>query len=152
MKFIKKVLMGVMCLTIAASMTGFVKANNNKDSAFTVPYSGDGSDVATKARAKKDNTYTYVKLNSGAKFQFWAEGKKGINDGDMGNPFSYDYSTPRHTLSAGKCVYIPNKVRSVKVNGKRLTATYLAISSSDHGKHTYKGVWSPDNLSGFGEK
>lgn len=70
----------------------------------------------------------------------------------MGDCNSYNYSTERHTLSAGKCTYIPNKVRSVKVNGTRLTATYLVISSSDHEKHTYNGVWSPDNLSGFGEK
>lgn len=147
MKLFKKILMGVMCLTIVASITGIVKANNNKDSAFTVPYSGDGSDFAIRARAKKDNTYTYVKLNSGAKFQCWAEAKRGINDGDMGDPFSYEYSTSRHTLSPGKCMYFPNAAHK-----KGFKATYLAISSSDHGKHTYKGVWSPDNLSGFGEK
>lgn len=68
MKILKKAIVGVMCLTMITPTALNVFANNSTDTAFTVPYSGDGSDFAIKARAKKDNTYTYVKLNSGAKF------------------------------------------------------------------------------------
>lgn len=147
MKILKKLIIGFMCLTMLAPTAANVFANNSTDTAFTVPYSGDGSDFAIKARAKKDNTYTYVKLNSGAKFQFAAQAKKGIKAGDYGDPFGYDYSTSWHTLSAGKCDYFKNKAHKLGYS-----ATYLSMSSSDHKKHTYKGVWSPDNMSGFGEK
>lgn len=147
MKILKRIVVGCMCLTILSATVTNVFANNSADVAFSVPYSGDGSDVAIKARAKKDNTFTYVKLNSGAKFQFAAQAKKGINAGDYGDPFCYDYSTSWHTLTPGKCDYFKNKAHKLGYS-----ATYLSMSSSDHKKHTYEGVWSPDNISGYGEK
>lgn len=64
-----------------------------------------------------------------------------------GDPFGYEYSTSWHTLSAGKCDYFKNNAHKLGYS-----ATYLSMSSTDHKKHTYKGVWSPDNMSGFGEK
>ena len=149
MKLVKKIIVFTMCSTMLLSSvcTTFIHANNSTDSAFTVPYSGDGSDFAIKARSKTDNTYTYVRLDSGAKFQFAAQAKHGINDGDYGDPFSCGYTTAWHTLGAGKRVYIPNRAHA-----KGFAATYWSISSSDHKAHTYKGAWSPDNRSGFGEK
>lgn len=149
MKIFKKIVITTMCTTMLLSnaSTMFVNANNSDDKAFSVSYSGDGSDFAIKARAKEDNTYTYVRLDSGAKFQFAAQAKHGINAGDYGDPFTCGYSTDWHTLGAGKRTYIPNKAHA-----KGYSATYLSMSSTDHKAHTYKGVWSPDNRSGFGEK
>lgn len=142
-----KGLVAIMALVIIVSSTSMiVNANNNTNTVFNVSYNGDGSDYSIKARAKEDNTYTYIKLNSGAKFQFAAQAKKGINSGDWGDPFNYGYSTAWHTLDAGKSFYFPNNAHK-----KGYSATYLTMSSSDHMAHTYKGVWSPDNLSGFGE-
>lgn len=136
-----------MLVVIAASNSMMIaSANNNTDTTYKVSYNGDGSDTSIKARAKKDNTHTYVKLNSGAKFQFAAQAKSGINGGDWGDPFSYEYSTGWYTLGAGKSIYIPNKAHK-----KGYSSTYLTMSSSDHKAHTYKGVWSPDNRSGYGK-
>ncbi len=146
MKMLKRVAVGTMCLTMMASTMSFIKANNSSDTSFSVYVSSSGGDESTTARAKKDNTYTYVRLDSGAAFSFAAQAKKGIKAGQTGNPDSHDYSSAWHTLGAGKRIYIPNRTHAVGIAN-----TYLTIGSTDHKSHTYKGAWSPDNFSGFGE-
>ena len=146
-KMLKKVLVVMICTVMVVPLPSTILANNNADRKFLVEYSGDGSDVTTKARKKTDNTYTYVRLDKGAKFQFACQSKTGIKEGQYGDPFRYDYSTEWHTLKAGKRDYFLNKAHK---NG--FETTYLSISSSDHKPHTYKGYWSPDNLSGYGKK
>ncbi len=71
---------------------------------------------------------------------------KGIKKEDFGDPEVHDYSSAWHTLDAGKRIYIPNETHD-----RGIANTYLTMSSTDHKKHTYKGAWSPDNISGFGE-
>jgi hypothetical protein len=144
-KVVKLFLFILFISVLYLNYSPFTFANNSEDSSFYFNYNGDGSDVTTKARRKTDNTYTYVKLYSGNEFGFAAEAKRGISNGESGDPFSYDYSTPWHTLDPGKCWYFKNDAHKLG-----FSATYLAISSNDHKRHTYSGVWSPDNMSGFG--
>ncbi len=58
-----------------------------------------------------------------------------------------DYSTPAHTIKPGTRIYFENKAKQ-----KGYSATYLVFSDTQHKAGKYTGVWSPDNLSGFGEK
>lgn len=146
MKVLKRVMAAIMCLTMMVSAADFIKANNHEDEPFSVPVYVDGSDGCTKARAKKDNTYTYIRLDSGASLRFAAQAKKGIKAGELGDPEAHDYSSKWHTLEAGKRTYIPNKTHD-----RGIANTYLTMNASDGKRHTYKGAWSPDNISGFGE-
>lgn len=146
MKVLKRVMVGIMCATMIASTSTMIQANNYKDEPFSVPIETDGSDGSTLARAKKDNTYTYVRLDSGAALKFAAQAKRGIKAGQVGDPDQHDYSSPWHTLDAGKRIYISNRTHA-----KGIANTYLTMNASDGKRHTYKGAWSPDNISGFGE-
>lgn len=107
---------------------------------------GDGSDLATTARRKSDNTYTYVySTNSTATINVAAEAKDGIVNGDKGDPFDYDYITSVYQIAPGNRKYFPNKAKK-----KGFSATYLALSTADHKSHRIVGKWSPDNISGYG--
>lgn len=135
-------------VVIIGSKTGIIaQANNYTDTAFSFDYNGDGSDITTVARSKTDNTYSYVKSNSNSNgtMNVAAEAKTGIVSGQYGDPFGYGYCTSWYSVAKGNYKYFPNSAHSLGYS-----ATYLAISSSDHLAHHFEGVWSPDNISGYG--
>ena len=137
----------VVALVAIASNTGnIVSANNYEDEVFYFDYNGDGSDIPTKARKKTDNTYTYVRSldDSEGILGVGAAAKKGIKEGDEGDPFSYDYCTDRYRIAIGSRKYFENKAYA-----KGFSTTYLVMASGDHKPHYYHGKWSPDNISGY---
>lgn len=136
----------VATLAVFGSGAATTFANNYQDTEFRFTYSGDGSDIAEVARAKHDNTYTYVNVlgDSTGTLSVAAAAKRGINDGDYGTPFSYDYVTNRYAIKSGNRKYFPNAAHA-----KGFSATYLIMASNDHLPHYYHGKWSPDNISGY---
>ncbi|MDD6071575.1 MAG: hypothetical protein PUC12_12315 [Clostridiales bacterium] len=140
-------LMMVLGVGIFAITGKFAFANNYTDTTFEFTYSGDGSDVATTARNKTDNTYTYVRSleDSEGTLNVAAAAKSGITSGEQGDPFSYGYVTDWYQIKASNRKYFPNDAHK-----KGYSATYLCMSSSDHKSHYYHGKWSPDNCSGYG--
>lgn len=138
----------IATLVVIGSKTSTIaQANNYTDTAFSFNYNGDGSDVTTIARSKTDNTYTYVRssTNSNGTMNVAAEAKAGITSGQYGDPFGYTYCTSWYQIISGNRKYFPNSAHSLGYS-----ATYLAISSADHLVHHFEGVWSPDNISGYG--
>ena len=138
------------CFFVGVSVTGIVvttgqiaSANEWKDTRFDFHYNGDGSDVATIARYKTDNTKSYVRCEASnpCKLNVNGAAKTGVKAGDDGDPFGYEYITSMYQVAPGNCKYFPN-------NSKRYGATYLLLSTADHRAHTMRGVWSPDNCSG----
>lgn len=135
-------------LVIVGLETGTIAlANNYTDTPYNFDYNGDGSDVTTVARSKTDNTYSYVRSsdNSDGTMGFAAQAKSGITDGQWGDPFSYSYSTSWYSLQRGYRKYFPNDAHRLGYS-----ATYLSMNSVDHLPHHFEGVWSPDNISGYG--
>ncbi len=138
----------IATLVVIGSETGAVVfANNYTDTPYNYDYSGDGSDVSTQARNKTDNTYSYVRSsdNSDGTMSFAAQAKAGITSGEWGDPFGYTYGTSRYSLPRGNRKYFPNDAHRLGYS-----ATYLSMSSADHLPHHFEGVWSPDNISGYG--
>lgn len=138
------------CFFIGVSVTGMVattgqvaSANEWKDTKFDFYYNEDGSDVATKARNKTDNSKSYVKCGASnpCKLNVCGAAKTGVRAGSYGDAFDYDYSTNVYQVAAGKSKYFTN-------NSKKYKTTYLLLSTTDHLAHTMRGVWSPDNCSG----
>ncbi len=146
MKILKMILVGCACMSVMASSATIIRANNSDDKEYDINIAGDGSDMSTTAQPKEDNTYTYVRHDKGKAFKFAAQAKRGIKRDEFGDPNCHDYSSEWHTLDAGKRIYIKNDTYK-----KKIANTYLTLCSTDHKAHTYKGVWSPDNMSGFGE-
>lgn len=146
----KKVGVTAVCVvSIIMQAVSFASAGNTDDKSWKFDYNGDGSDGSCTARKKEDNTYTYVKCDSTnpRALEVYAGASKGIGPGDYGSPFGSDYSTPAHSIKPGTRIYFENKAKK-----KGYSATYLVFSDTWHTSGKYTGVWSPDNLSGFGEK
>ncbi len=136
-------------MSIIMETVSFASAGNTDDKSWKFDYNGDGSDGSCIARKKEDNTYTYVKCDSDnpRALEVYAGASKGIGVGDSGTPFGSDYRTAAHTIKPGTRIYFENKAKQ-----KGYSATYLVFSDTQHKAGKYTGVWSPDNLSGFGEK
>lgn len=136
-----------MALTaICSNNKNIALANNYTDKEFEFNYNGDGSDIATKARNKTDNTYTYVRSldDSDGVLGVGAAAKSTILSGDQGDPFSYGYCTERYRIEVGNRKYFQNDAHK-----EGYAATYLVMASGDHKAHYYHGKWSPDNCSGY---
>ncbi len=143
-----KVVIGLMAATMilgSVSTTVTCMANNYTDTAYDFYCNGDGSDWATKARNKMDNSDSYIRSTSGVHLSYQAKGKKGLASGQWGDPFVCDYFTSVRIIEPNKRVYFSNKCRNYGIS-----TTYLTLASSDHKARPYKGVWSPDNCSGYG--
>lgn len=134
-------------VSVLAGNVEATSANNWGDTYFEFNYNGDGSDVVTEAREKQDNTYTYVKSLSDCecRMNVAAQAKEGLENGDPGTPFTYDYCTSWYQVSVGGRKYFPNNAHKLGYE-----TTYLALSSTDHQAHYLHGKWSPDNCSGYG--
>ena len=98
-------------MSIIMETISFASAGNTDDKSWKFDYNGDGSDGSCIARKKEDNTYTYVKCDSGnpRALEVYAGASKGIGAGDSGTPFGSDYSTPAHTIKPGTRIYFENK-------------------------------------------
>lgn len=135
----------VGAVAVLAGSLSPISANNWEDTAWEFHYNGDGSDVATEARNKEDNTYSYVRNDSTVTINAACGAKKGLVDGDAGVPMSATYTTSYYQVAAGQKKYFPNDAHK-----KGYATTFLITSSADHGAHYIHGYWSPDNCSGYG--
>lgn len=135
----------VGAVAILAGGVSSLSANNWRDTEWTFDYNGDGSDVATEAREKEDNTYSYVRNDCNVTINASAKAKKGLAAGEPGIPMSATYSTKVYQVAGGQRKYFPNDAHR-----KGYETTFFVTSSADHGAHYIYGVWSPDNCSGYG--
>lgn len=143
-----KIIIGLMATVMIlgnVSSTVTCMANNYKDTHYDFYCCDDGADSATKVRNKLDNSYSYIKSTTGVHLKYQAKAKNGLKDGQWGDPFICDYFTGVRTIEPNHSCYFPNNCRN-----KKIYTTYLTLASSDHKARTYKGVWSPDNCSGYG--
>lgn len=136
----KKKIICALCAMMVMSQFGMVaSANNYKDTSFSYTYNGDGSDLITSARAKKDSSASYVN-NNGSKTTTMtvAVGAVDSKGGCRGSRSSY------YVVNKGNRKYMPNKVYQ---NGYRKAC--LLMGTTNGKKHNLSGVWSPDNCSGY---
>ncbi|MCX4269958.1 MAG: hypothetical protein OSJ62_15045 [Lachnospiraceae bacterium] len=135
----------VGAVAVLAGGVSSISANNWEDTRWAFHYNGDGSDVATKARDKEDNTYSYVRNDSEVTINAACGAKEGINAGDYGIPMAATYTTWYYQVGSGERKYFPNDAHE-----EGYSATFLITSSADHNEHYIHGYWSPDNCSGYG--
>ncbi len=139
MKMLKKkrlfvFLIGGMMAVSQIGGTAIIYANNCSDTAYSHTYNGDGSDYYTAARAKKDKSASYVNNNG--------KGTHGITAAVSNG--SYHVYSSYYKIKAGNRKYMKNTVYQ---KGYRSARIAMAVSSGRKG--LMKGVWSPDNCSGY---
>lgn len=114
-----------------------VYANNYKDSSYSFDYNGDGSDVYTSKRRKMDSSAAYINNSGSGTHSVTVD----VTNGNYKNCSSY------YVVKSGCRKYIKNTV----YKGKSGTKYYarLAMGTTSGKKGVLKGVWSPDNCSGY---
>ncbi len=135
----------VGAVAVLAGGVSSISANNYRDTEWKFYYNGDGSDVATTARNKEDNTYSYVRNDSEVTINAACGANKNIKDKQDGIPMAATYTTWYYQVGSGERKYFPNDAHK-----EGYSATFLITSSADHGEHYIHGYWSPDNCSGYG--
>lgn len=128
------VILAGISVTQVSGNTGVWAKGNYTDTSFAKKYNGDGSDYYTSSRAKQNTTASYVNNNGSDTHQITAAVSNG----------SYKICSSYYTIKAGNRKYIKNQVYQKGGRSAR-----IAMAPSSGKKVMMRGVWSPDNCSGY---
>lgn len=129
----------IAMLMITIMGTVVQAAGNYKDADIFIHYSGDGGDVGTKEREKKDYTSSYV-YNTKSDCDFFVN-VYGTQKADGTRAFKNCSINQFKDIQIGHAYYLTNYVKEWGYSYCK-----LMITSSQHCASYIIGKWSPDSV------
>ena len=129
-------------MVISSAGINYTYANNHTDSYYSIPYSGDGSDIALSPRAKLDYSSVYD-YNQSTHCDHWVS-VGATQDAKKYSSITFKNCTQGATyvtVKKGTYKFIYNTVKE-----ERYKYAFLVIGPSNHSACRIKGCWSPDSV------
>lgn len=121
-----------LVMVLSAFYAGDVLAVGNvKDTPYSFNYTGDGGDLYTPYRDKRDYTSAYA-YNRGT-----VHGHFSVLNGFT----NYTYGASHYRINVGQARYLPNLIKESGLNWCR-----LRITPATHSRTRIFGLWSPDSV------